>query len=67
MKHCGLYLSSESHYTYLLNLPKDQSLASAIKKAMEDIESHQDAQFQDILPTDAYAQIEAYIAEEKNA
>ncbi|PHS40701.1 MAG: N-6 DNA methylase [Sulfurovum sp.] len=63
IKHCGLYLSAESRYAYLLNLPKDQSLATAIKKAMEDIESHQDAQFQDILPTDAYAQIEANNAE----
>jgi len=58
IKHCGLYLSETSRYDYLLNLPTDQSLAKAIKEAMEDIESHQDEQYQDILPTDAYAQIE---------
>ena len=58
VKHCGLYLSATSRYKYLLSLPKEQSIAEAIKGAMQDIESHQDAQFQDILPTNAYAQIE---------
>jgi len=63
IKQCGLYLSEKSRYDYLLTLPKDQSIAAAIKEAMKDIESHQDAQFQDILPTDAYAQIEKNNAE----
>ena len=58
VKNCGLYLSPTSRYDYLLTLPKEQSIAEAIKGAMQDIESHQDTQFQDILPTDAYAQIE---------
>ena len=44
VKHCGLYLSEKSRYEYLLTLPKDQSIAAAIKQAMKDIESHQDAQ-----------------------
>lgn len=58
IRHCGLYLSEESRYGYLLELPKGKSIAEAIKNAMLDIESHQDEQFKDILPTDAYAQIE---------
>ena len=55
---CGLYLSPASRYEYLLHLPNSKSLAQAIKDAMEDIESHQDEQFKEILPKDAYAQIE---------
>ena len=55
---CGLYLSPKSRYEYLLHLPTSQSIAQAIKEAMEDIESHQDEQFKEILPKDAYAQIE---------
>lgn len=58
IKKCGLYLSATSRYDYLLKLPTKESLAEAIKKAMQDIESHQDEQYKDILPTDAYAQIE---------
>jgi len=58
IRNCGLYLSEKSRYAYLLELPKDKSIADAIKEAMLDIESHQDEQFKDILPTDAYAQIE---------
>ncbi|CAA6805033.1 MAG: Type I restriction-modification system, DNA-methyltransferase subunit M (EC [uncultured Sulfurovum sp.] len=58
IRNCGLYLSEKSRYEYLLELPKDKSIAEAIKSAMLDIELHQDEQFKDILPTDAYAQIE---------
>ena len=60
---CGLYLSPTSRYEYLLHLPSAKSLAKAIKEAMEDIESHQDEQFKEILPKDAYAQIEQNSAE----
>ncbi len=58
VRTCGIYLSESSRYEYLLNLPSSQSMAEAIKNAMEDIEKHQDEQFKDILPKDAYAEIE---------
>jgi type I restriction enzyme M protein len=58
VRKCGLYLSSTSRYDYLLNLKSSDSLAKAIKEAMEDIEEHQDEKYKDILPKDAYAEIE---------
>lgn len=58
IKKCGFYLSSKSRYEYLLNLPTNKSLAKSIKEAMEDIEKYQDEKFQDILPKDAYFDIE---------
>lgn len=58
IKICGFYLSSRARYDYILNLPTNQSLATAIKEAMEDIESSQDNQYKDILPKDAYFDIE---------
>lgn len=58
VKKCGFYLSERSRYDYLLKLPTSQSMAKAIKDAMEDIEKFQDAKFQDVLPKDAYFEIE---------
>ncbi len=58
VRKCGLYLSDSSRYNYLLNLKSSESTAKAIKEAMEDIEKHQDEKFKDILPKDAYAEIE---------
>lgn len=58
IKKCGFYLAEKSRYDYLLNLPNSVSLAKAIKEAMEDIEKYQDEKFQDILPKDAYFDIE---------
>ena len=55
---CGFYLPPESRFEYLLNLPGDQSMAKALRTAMEGIEEHQDAKFQDVLPKEAYADIE---------
>lgn len=63
VRKCGLYLSSSSRYDHLLNLKSSDSLAKAIKEAMEDIEKHQDEKFKDILPKDAYAEIEKVSAE----
>lgn len=63
VRRCGLYLSDNSRYDYLLNLKSSQSLAKAIKDAMEDIEEHQDEKYKDILPKDAYAEIEKVSAE----
>lgn len=55
---CGFYLPEEARFDYLLNLPGDTSLATALRKAMEGIEKYQDAKFQDVLPTEAYFEIE---------
>tara|TARA_R110002096_G_scaffold392677_3_gene587646 strand:- start:2188 stop:4317 length:2130 start_codon:yes stop_codon:yes gene_type:complete len=55
---CGFYLPEGARFDYLLNLPGDQSLATALRKAMEGIEQYQDAKFQDVLPTEAYFEIE---------
>lgn len=58
LRICGFYLSEKSRYEYLLNLSDSNSIAKAIKEAMEDIESWQDEKFQDILPKDNYYNIE---------
>src|SRR5690554_1040990 len=55
---CGFYLPEEARFNYLLNLPGDQSMAKALRAAMEGIEKYQDAKFQDVLPTEAYFDIE---------
>ncbi len=58
LRICGFYLREKSRYEYLLNLSDSNSIAKAIKEAMEDIESWQDEKFQDILPKDNYYNIE---------
>jgi type I restriction enzyme M protein len=58
LRICGFYLREKSRYEYLLNLSDSNSIAKAIKEAMEDIESWQDEKFQDILPKDNYYAIE---------
>jgi type I restriction enzyme M protein len=55
---CGFYLPDNARYEHLLHLPEKKSLAKALKLAMEGIEEHQDAKFQDVLPKDAYFNIE---------
>lgn len=55
---CGFYLPDNARYDYLLNLPGDHSLAKALREAMEGIEEHQDEKFKDVLPKDAYFDIE---------
>jgi type I restriction enzyme M protein len=55
---CGFYLPDNARYDYLLYLPGDQSLAKALRHAMEGIEEHQDEKFKDVLPKDAYFDIE---------
>lgn len=55
---CGFYLPDDARFNYLLNLPGEQSMAKALREAMEGIEKHQDAKFQDVLPTEAYFDIE---------
>lgn len=55
---CGFYLPKESRFDTLLNLEGDKSMAKALRAAMEGIEKYQDAKFQDVLPTEAYFEIE---------
>ncbi|UZD23471.1 type I restriction-modification system subunit M N-terminal domain-containing protein [Algoriphagus halophytocola] len=51
---CGFYLPDNARFNYLLNLPGEDSMAKALREAMEGIEKHQDAKFQDVLPKEAY-------------
>jgi type I restriction enzyme M protein len=55
---CGFYLPDDARYDYLLNLPGDIKMAEALRDAMKGIEKYQDAKFQDVLPTEAYFDIE---------
>lgn len=58
LSKCGFYLPDYARYDYLLNLPGDESLAKALRKAMEGIEKYQDDKFKDVLPKEAYFDIE---------
>lgn len=55
---CGFYLPDYARYEYLLNLPGDQSIAIALRAAMEGIEENQDEKFKNVLPKEAYFDIE---------
>ena len=55
---CGFYLPDHARYDYLLALPGDQSMAKALREAMEGIEEYQDEKFKDVLPKEAYFDIE---------
>jgi len=55
---CGFYLPPNARYDYLLKLPGDKSMAKALRKAMEGIEEYQDEKFKDVLPKEAYFDIE---------
>lgn len=55
---CGFYLPDDARFETLLNLPGDQSIAKALRTAMEGIEKYQDEKFKDVLPTEAYFDIE---------
>lgn len=55
---CGFYLPDHARFDYLLSLPREQSMAKALREAMEGIEQYQDASFQDVLPKEAYFEIE---------
>ena len=50
---CGFYLPDHARYDYLLNLPEDQPIDQAIKKAMESIEEYK-PELRGILPQDEY-------------
>lgn len=55
---CGFFLPDYARYEYLLTLSGDKSLAKALRKAMEGIEEFQDDKFKDVLPKEAYFDIE---------
>lgn len=55
---CGFYLPEKSRFDYLLQLPSKESMATALRTAMEGIEKHQDEKFKNVLPTEAYFEIE---------
>lgn len=55
---CGFYMPNHARFDYLLSLPGDQSMAKALRDAMDGIEQYQDASFQDVLPKEAYFEIE---------
>ena len=55
---CGFYLPTQARYDYLLNLEGDKSLAKALREAMEGIEEYQDEKFKDVLPKEAFFDIE---------
>lgn len=50
---CGFYLPKEAEYEYLLKLPEQEDIASAIKHAMEEIEKYK-PELIDSLPKDEY-------------
>lgn len=58
LSKCGFYLPDFARYDYLLNLPGDESLAKKLREAMEGIEKYQDDKFKDVLPKEAYFDIE---------
>ncbi|PWA07271.1 type I restriction-modification system subunit M [Flavobacterium psychrotolerans] len=58
LSKCGFYLPDFARYDYLLTLPGDESLAKKLREAMEGIEKYQDDKFKDVLPKEAYFEIE---------
>ncbi len=58
LSKCGFYLPDYARYDYLLSLPEDQSLAKKLREAMEGIEKYQDDKFKEVLPKEAYFDIE---------
>ncbi len=53
IEKCGFYLPDHARYDYLLNLPDEENVAKAIKKAMEAIEEYK-PELDGILPKDEY-------------
>ena len=53
VEQCGFYLPDHARYDYLLNLPEEQDVDKAIKKAMEAIEEYK-PELKGVLPQDEY-------------
>ncbi len=58
LEKCGFYLPGYARYDFLLGLPNEESIAKALRKAMEGIEEYQDEKFKNVLPKEAYFDIE---------
>lgn len=56
IEKCGFYLPDHARYGYLLNLPEEEDIAKAIKKAMVSIESYK-PELKDTLPKDEYLRL----------
>jgi type I restriction enzyme M protein len=50
---CGFYLPDHARYNHLLNLPEEEDIAKALKKAMESIEDYR-PELEGVLPKDEY-------------
>lgn len=55
---CGFYLPDFARYDFLLALQGEKKLAKALHDAMEGIEKYQDEKFKDVLPKQAFFEIE---------
>ncbi|MBC8756428.1 N-6 DNA methylase [Kordia sp. YSTF-M3] len=55
---CGFYLPDNARFQYLLDMPGKESMADALKLAMQGIEQDQEEKFKNVLPKDEYARIE---------
>ncbi len=53
LEKCGFYLPDHARYDYLLNLPEEEDIAQALKKAMEAIATYK-ADLAGVLPQDEY-------------
>jgi len=53
IEKCGFYLPDHARYDHLLNLPEEEDVARAIKKAMEAIEDYK-PELRGVLPQDEY-------------
>lgn len=53
IEKCGFFLPDHARYAYLLNLPEEEDIVGAIKKAMEAVEEYK-PELRGILPQDEY-------------
>ena len=56
IEKCGFYLPDHARYNHLLNLPEQEDIAKAIKKAMEAVAEYK-PELQGVLPQDEYARL----------
>lgn len=56
IEKCGFYLPDHARYDYLLNLPEQDDVDLAIKKAMESIEEYK-PELEGVLPKDEYMRL----------
>jgi type I restriction enzyme M protein len=53
LEKCGFYLPDHARYNHLLNLPEEEDIADALKKAMKAIAQYK-PELKDVLPEDEY-------------